>query len=152
MQCNKQHFMFLESGVEKRLLGEAGYFCQQNSNRNCKQNHWKMLSNEQTVAEFLKKFQRIPKPSKFSSLKKSWSRRLRLLTPLKLDCFFSFYFFLFASSFFISSYTVQCVTFLIFLVGARLCTSKGKIQWCIKLLSAHHQGPTSSVYKVCCKS
>ena len=79
--------------MEKRLLGEAGCFCEQNSNRNCKQNHWKMLSNEQTVAEFLKKFQRIPKPSKFSSLKKSWSRRLRLLTPLKLDSFFSFYFF-----------------------------------------------------------
>ena len=65
-------------------------------------------------------------------------------------CIFSSFFFIFP--FFISYCTVQCVTFLIFLVGAWLCTSKGKIQWCIKLLSAHHQGPTSSVNKACYKS
>ena len=83
--------MFLESGVEKRLLSEAGCLCEQNSNRNCKQNHWKMLSKKQTVADFLKKFQRIPKPSKFSSLKKSWSRRLRSFETRFFFLFLSFF-------------------------------------------------------------
>ena len=73
-----------------------------------------------------------------------------LIFLLFFVCIFSSFFFIFP--FFISYCTVQCVTFLIFLVGAWLCTSKGKIQWCIKLLSAHHQGPTSSVNKACYKS
>ena len=92
----------------------------------------------------------------------TWSRRLRLLIDSFQTWFFFFNFpsffclhlfvFLLHFPFFISSCTVQCVTFLIFLVGAWLCTSKGKIQWCIKLLSAHHQGPTFSVNRACYKS
>ena len=50
-----------------------------------------MLPNKQTVAEFLKKFQRIPKPSKFSSLKKSWSRRLRSFETRFFFLFLSFF-------------------------------------------------------------
>ena len=88
----------------------------------------------------------------------TWSRWLRsnlilfwlFNFPPFFVCIFSSFFFIFP--FFISSCTVQCVTFLIFLVGAWLCTSKGKIQWCIKLLSAHHQGPTFSVNRACYKS
>ena len=80
----------------------------------------------------------------------AWSFFVFLIFFLFFVCIFSSFFFIFP--FFISSCTVQCVTFLIFLVGAWLCTSKGKIQWCIKLLSAHHQGPTSSVNKACYKS